>query len=60
MSYFDFSDPNNISVINNDFSGNQMFKLDLSYFNWLPLTNELEANDIPSLIPGDINLSSAE
>ncbi|AHF61455.1 hypothetical protein SMM_1084 [Spiroplasma mirum ATCC 29335] len=37
-----------------------MFKLDLSYFNWLPLTNELEANDIPSLIPGDINLSSAE
>ncbi|WP_342263767.1 hypothetical protein [Spiroplasma endosymbiont of Clivina fossor] len=54
--YFNF-DNNNIQLVNNDISQNQLFKLNSNQFNWLPLINNLEPNDIPSLLPKDIKLA---
>ncbi len=58
--YFDFTDINNIKLKNNDISQNQLFKLDDNQFNWLSITNELESNNIPSLIPADWTLANGE
>ncbi|WP_338980365.1 hypothetical protein [Spiroplasma endosymbiont of Lasioglossum malachurum] len=58
--YFDFTDMNNIKLKNNDISQNELFKLDDNQFNWLSITNELESNNIPSLIPTDWTLGNAE
>ncbi|WJG69218.1 hypothetical protein [Spiroplasma ixodetis] len=45
---------------NNDISKNELFKLDDNQFNWLSITNELENNNIPSLIPADWTLGNGE
>ncbi|WP_174481468.1 hypothetical protein [Spiroplasma endosymbiont of Danaus chrysippus] len=58
--YFHFTDINNIKPKNNDISQNELFKLDSNQFNWLSITNELESNNIPSLIPADWTLSNGE
>ncbi len=58
--YFDFIDINNIKLKNNDISQNELFKLDDNQFNWLSITNELESNNIPSLIPADWTLANGE
>ncbi|WP_338974222.1 hypothetical protein [Spiroplasma endosymbiont of Tricholauxania praeusta] len=58
--YFDFTDMNNIKLRNNDISQNELFKLDDNQFNWLSITNELETNNIPSLIPSDWTLANGE
>ncbi|WP_338961519.1 hypothetical protein [Spiroplasma endosymbiont of Lasioglossum villosulum] len=58
--YFDFTDVNNIKLKNNDISQNELFKLDDNQFNWLSITNELESNNIPSLIPADWTLANGE
>ncbi|WP_338962857.1 MULTISPECIES: hypothetical protein [unclassified Spiroplasma] len=58
--YFDFTDMNNIKLRNNDISQNELFKLDDNQFNWLSITNELETNNIPSLIPSDLTLANGE
>ncbi|WP_425376869.1 hypothetical protein [Spiroplasma endosymbiont of Aleiodes alternator] len=58
--YFDFTDINNIKLKNNDISQNELFKLDDNQFNWLSITNELENNNIPSLIPADWTLGNGE
>ncbi|WP_458257502.1 hypothetical protein [Spiroplasma endosymbiont of Dactylopius coccus] len=58
--YFDFTDMNNIKLRNNDISQNELFKLDDNQFNWLSITNELESNNIPSLIPADWTLANGE
>ncbi|WP_339041204.1 hypothetical protein [Spiroplasma endosymbiont of Apeira syringaria] len=59
-AYFDFTDINNIKLKNNDISQNELFKLDDNQFNWLSITNELESNNIPSLIPADWTLGNGE
>ncbi|WJG69832.1 hypothetical protein [Spiroplasma ixodetis] len=59
-AYFDFTDINKIKIKNNDISQNQLFKLDDNQFNWLSITNELESNNIPSLIPADWTLGNGE
>lgn len=59
-AYFDFTDINNIKIKNNDISQNELFKLDDNQFNWLSITNELESNNIPSLIPADWTLGNGE
>lgn len=69
-SYFDFSNLKNINVeniklsnlknINNDISENKVYQLETNFFNWLSITNELETNNIPSLIPAEIKLSDGE
>jgi len=69
-SYFDFSDlknknyyemqKSNIKIIDNDISENPVYKLESNFFNWLSITNELETNNIPSLIPSEIKLSDGE
>ncbi|WP_338986607.1 hypothetical protein [Spiroplasma endosymbiont of Dasysyrphus albostriatus] len=58
--YFDFTDMNNIKLKNNDISQNELFKLDDNQLNWLSITNELESNNIPSLIPADWTLGNGE
>ncbi|WHQ36768.1 hypothetical protein [Spiroplasma sp. SV19] len=58
--YFDFSDGNNIKLINKDISTNEIYKLEANYYNWLSITNELESNKIPSLIPGELKLNDGE
>ncbi|WP_425380903.1 hypothetical protein [Spiroplasma endosymbiont of Polydrusus pterygomalis] len=58
--YFDFTDINNIKLKNNDISQNELFKLDDNQFNWLSITNELESNNITSLIPADWTLGNGE
>lgn len=58
--YFDFTNVNNIKLKNNDISQNELFKLDDNQFNWLSITNELESNNIPSLIPADWTLGNGE
>ncbi|WP_342218255.1 hypothetical protein [Spiroplasma endosymbiont of Amphimallon solstitiale] len=58
--YFDFKDINNIKLKSNDISQNELFKLDDNQFNWLSITNELESNNIPSLIPEDWTLGNGE
>ncbi|MBP1527565.1 MAG: hypothetical protein H9Q66_06570, partial [Spiroplasma ixodetis] len=59
-AYFDFTDINNIKLKNNDISKNELFKLNDNQFNWLSITNELESNNIPSLIPADWTLGNGE
>ncbi|MBP1528652.1 MAG: hypothetical protein H9Q65_05365 [Spiroplasma ixodetis] len=59
-AYFDFTDINNVKLKNNDISQNELFKLDDNQFNWLSITNELESNNIPSLIPADWTLGNGE
>ncbi len=59
-AYFDFTDINNVKLKNNDISQNELFKLDDNQFNWLSITNELESNNIPSLIPVDWTLGNGE
>ncbi|WP_338959300.1 hypothetical protein [Spiroplasma endosymbiont of Tiphia femorata] len=59
-SYFDLTDINNIKLKSNDISQNELFKLDDNQFNWLSITNELESNNIPSLIPADWTLGNGE
>ncbi|WJG69937.1 hypothetical protein [Spiroplasma ixodetis] len=59
-AYFDFIDINNIKLKDNDISQNELFKLDDNQFNWLSITNELENNNIPSLIPADWTLGNGE
>ncbi|WP_342263962.1 hypothetical protein [Spiroplasma endosymbiont of Clivina fossor] len=54
--YFKFED-NQIKLIHNDISQNELFKLNDNQYNWLPLISRLEPNDIPSLLPKDIKLS---
>ncbi|WP_342274714.1 hypothetical protein [Spiroplasma endosymbiont of Phycita roborella] len=58
--YFDFTDINNIKLKNNDISQNELFKLDDNQFNWLSIINELESNNISSLIPADWTLGNGE
>ncbi|WP_339049224.1 hypothetical protein [Spiroplasma endosymbiont of Colias croceus] len=58
--YFEFTDINKYKLKNNDISQNQLFKLDDNQFNWLSITNELESNNIPSLIPADWTLGNGE
>ncbi|RUP74983.1 hypothetical protein D6D54_09135, partial [Spiroplasma poulsonii] len=45
-----------VAVKNKDISENPIYQLEANYFNWLPITNELETNNIPSLIPAEIKL----
>ncbi|WP_338988824.1 hypothetical protein [Spiroplasma endosymbiont of Seladonia tumulorum] len=69
-SYFNFSDLKNINIeniklnnfknINNNISENKVYQLETNFFNWLSITNELETNNIPSLIPAEIKLSDGE
>ncbi|WP_342264839.1 hypothetical protein [Spiroplasma endosymbiont of Clivina fossor] len=54
--YFNFEN-NEIKFISKDISQNQLFKLNDNQYNWLPLVNSLEPNDIPSLLPKDIKLA---
>ncbi|WP_342223634.1 hypothetical protein [Spiroplasma endosymbiont of Asaphidion curtum] len=54
--YFNFG-VGNIKLKNKDISQNKLLKLNDNQFNWLPLVNNLQANDIPSLLPKDIKLS---
>ncbi|MBW3059023.1 hypothetical protein D6D54_05650 [Spiroplasma poulsonii] len=49
-----------VTVKNKDFSENPVYQLEANYFNWLSITNELETNNIPSLIPAEIKLSDGE
>ncbi|WP_338989626.1 hypothetical protein [Spiroplasma endosymbiont of Seladonia tumulorum] len=49
-----------VNVKNNDISENPIYQLEANYFNWLSITNELETNSIPSLIPAEIKLSDGE
>ncbi|MBW1242052.1 MAG: DUF3688 domain-containing protein [Spiroplasma poulsonii] len=49
-----------VAVKNKDISENPIYQLEANYFNWLPITNELETNNIPSLIPAEIKLSDGE
>ncbi|RUO86600.1 hypothetical protein, partial [Spiroplasma endosymbiont of Megaselia nigra] len=57
--YFDFS-KSTINVKNKNISENPVYQLEANYFNWLSITNELETNNIPSLIPSKIKLSDGE
>ncbi|RUP74901.1 hypothetical protein D6D54_09295, partial [Spiroplasma poulsonii] len=56
------NDNSKIEVIikNKDISENPIYQLEANYFNWLSITNELETNNIPSLIPAEIKLSDGE
>ncbi|WP_342263921.1 hypothetical protein [Spiroplasma endosymbiont of Clivina fossor] len=54
--YFNF-EVGNIKLKNKDISQNKLLKLSDNQFNWLSLVNNLEANDIPSLLPKDIKLA---
>ncbi|WP_400249509.1 hypothetical protein, partial [Spiroplasma sp. ald] len=49
-----------ITVKNKDISENPIYQLEANYFNWLSIPNELETNNIPSLIPSEIKLSDGE
>ncbi len=49
-----------VAVKNKDISENPIYQLETNYFNWLPITNELETNNIPSLIPAEIKLPDGE
>ncbi|RUO86188.1 hypothetical protein [Spiroplasma endosymbiont of Megaselia nigra] len=49
-----------VTVKNKDISENKVYQLEANYFNWLSITNELETNNIPSLIPAEIKLSDGE
>lgn len=61
--YFDFSEVDGkiiVKIKNNNLSQNELFQLDENQFNWLSITNELESNAIPSLLPPDWKLSDGE
>ncbi|MFJ1522144.1 hypothetical protein [Spiroplasma sp. ald] len=49
-----------VTIKNNDISENHVYQLETNFFNWLSITNELETNNIPSLIPAEIKLSDGE
>ncbi|RUO86025.1 hypothetical protein [Spiroplasma endosymbiont of Megaselia nigra] len=49
-----------VSVKNKDISENPIYRLEANFFNWLSITNEIETNNIPSLIPAEIKLSDGE
>ncbi len=49
-----------VTIKNKDISENKVYQLEANYFNWLSITNELETNNIPSLIPAEIKLSDGE
>ncbi len=49
-----------VTVKNKDVSENPVYQLEANYFNWLSITNELETNNILSLIPTEIKLSDGE
>ncbi|WP_338990419.1 hypothetical protein [Spiroplasma endosymbiont of Seladonia tumulorum] len=49
-----------VTIKNNNISENPVYQLEANYFNWLSITNELETNNIPSLIPAEIKLSDRE
>ncbi|WP_338956468.1 hypothetical protein [Spiroplasma endosymbiont of Polydrusus cervinus] len=49
-----------VTVKNKDISENPIYQLESNYFNWLSMTNELETNNISSLIPAEIKLSDGE
>ncbi len=49
-----------VTIKNKDISENKVYQLEANYFNWLYITNELETNNIPSLIPAEIKLSDGE
>ncbi|QED24548.1 hypothetical protein [Spiroplasma citri] len=49
-----------VTVKRQDISENPIYQLEANYFNWLSITNELETNNIPSLIPAEIKLSDGE
>ncbi|RUO85840.1 hypothetical protein [Spiroplasma endosymbiont of Megaselia nigra] len=49
-----------VTVKNNEISENYIYQLEANYFNWLSITNELETNNISSLIPAEIKLSDGE
>ncbi|QIA67759.1 DUF3688 domain-containing protein [Spiroplasma citri] len=51
---------NNVIFKNKDISENHIYQLEANYFNWLSITNELETNNIPSLIAAEIKLSDGE
>ncbi|MBW3059572.1 MAG: hypothetical protein CXB60_11230 [Spiroplasma poulsonii] len=51
---------NKVTVKNKDISENYIYQLEANYFNWLSIPNELETNNIPSLIPAEIKLSDGE
>ncbi|RUO86553.1 hypothetical protein [Spiroplasma endosymbiont of Megaselia nigra] len=51
---------NKVIVKNKDISENKVYQLEANFFNWLSITNELETNNIPSLIPAEIKLSNGE
>ncbi|WP_353487268.1 lipoprotein, partial [Spiroplasma phoeniceum] len=54
---FNTNDEIKVTVKNKDISENSIYQLEANYFNWLSITNELETNNIPSLIPSEIKLS---
>ncbi|WP_368486708.1 hypothetical protein [Spiroplasma sp. DGKH1] len=58
--YFDFKDDKNIRMKNYNISHNNLFSLEYNQFSWIDLSNNLDPNDIPSLIPADMSLSSGE
>ncbi|WP_419334470.1 hypothetical protein [Spiroplasma endosymbiont of Sarcophaga variegata] len=49
-----------VTAKNKDISENPVYQLEANFFNWLSLTNELETNNISSLIPAEIKLSDGE
>nr|CAK99147.1 hypothetical protein with plectrovirus orf 1 domain n-terminal truncated [Spiroplasma citri] len=49
-----------VTVKRQDISENPIYQLEANYFNWLSITNELETNNILSLIPAEIKLSDGE
>lgn len=58
--YFDFTDPDNIKIRNSNITQNQWFKLSDNQYNWLEITDTLEDNSIPSLLPKDMSLTNGE
>ncbi|MCL8210087.1 hypothetical protein [Spiroplasma attinicola] len=61
--YFNFSKINGIvktTIKNKYLSQNKLFHLDENQFNWLSITNKLEVNAIPLLLPPDWKLSDGE
>ncbi len=49
-----------ITVKNKDISENPVYQLEANYFNWLSITNELEINNISSLILAEIKIYDGE
>ncbi|RUO86159.1 hypothetical protein D9R21_04720, partial [Spiroplasma endosymbiont of Megaselia nigra] len=49
-----------VTLKNKNISENPIYQLEANYFNWLSITNELETNNISSLIPAEVKLSDGE